>query len=555
MYTELQNKFLKILESDNKEEVDTIYNSLSEEDKNKIKNMHDHSSTFTSNIYSAANRHLKDETIKPPLPDHEIFKPYLSHLMNRISISNQGVDNYPAIKNIKNRASEQSDIIKKLANAKYNSFMKNYGDIVEVKQSDKEERKGSIDKFMYGLDLEDYKNSTKNTKDLHRINEFFKVIKGDKDLENHFFNKLNEVLTEKHAKNIDTFETDSSPSYHRALLYKEITRLAGEHEEHTDKFLDIISNALNIPAGKLTKIKQDSQFGGIDEVVKKVGEYATGLRDINFSTESEKHYDLKHLVKELGGAVPYSELKKMGYDLPNMGYNIKSSKDIITPETIDNHIETLPKQNLEVAHNTYNGNQQHSYNQKNLVKQFNLTPEKINELKKVPGSYELFKKINKMSEQSGHPVGSDTVGWVRYSQDDSGTHIDEIQTDFSDKTFKYEMDGGSPEVVNAIEHFNKTVWGGDHPSKVLHSGFLQHLRESGHANKPVHLWQDKIKAEIAGMDANKPLPTHMSEGYKKQPKKMGYKPSSYGDLPVQDNEEFHGYETWKKVLRKANNKV
>jgi len=41
--------------------------------------------------------------------------------------------------------------------------------------------------------------------------------------------------------------------------------------------------------------------------------------------------------------------------------------------------------------------------------------------------------------------------------------------------------------------------GGEHTNKILHEGFLQHLRNEGKAGTPIHIWTPDSKAPISGM--------------------------------------------------------
>ena len=65
----------------------------------------------------------------------------------------------------------------------------------------------------------------------------------------------------------------------------------------------------------------------------------------------------------------------------------------------------------------------------------NITPEIKAELKNA-GVLDDFRKLYNISKKSGHPVGPDTLGWVRYTNGTDGVHIDEIQSDFGQHLVK-----------------------------------------------------------------------------------------------------------------------
>lgn len=194
------------------------------------------------------------------------------------------------------------------------------------------------------------------------------------------------------------------------------------------------------------------------------------------------------------------------------------------------------------------GEQRHSRELSDVF-QLNLHPRQIKQMRKE-GIYGTFEKLYNASLNSGHPVGENGVGWVRYTEGDDGIHIDEVQSDFG-QSFVHQLkaakkkaedtnDTALKDRVNEyptehVERINQIVFGDNHPSQVLHDSFIQHLRNQGKQDKPVHIWHVDSKAPISGMKRDEPVPVHMKETYEKQPKKMGYEPSSYGKLETQSN--------------------
>jgi len=277
---------------------------------------------------------------------------------------------------------------------------------------------------------------------------------------------------------------------------------------------------------------------------------------VSTSVSAEPHYDLKHKVKELGGAVHYSQLKALGYNLPAMGYKINSSKDIITPETVDNFIKSIPESTLHnfgISNSIYKKTaQNHDIMKNNYVKQFNITPEKLSHIKNDKHLNSFFSKVMSSSIVNGHPVNPDrtTVGWVRYTPGEDGIHIDEIQSDYSKNNLhKIAYDEGySPELVDELHGI---LWGTDNSNHVVHNAFLQHARDNGYDGTPVHVWQAESKKKLADLNKERATPVHMIETYDKHPKKMGYQEDMYGTISAQSNPMHRKKTTWSKTLRKS----
>jgi hypothetical protein len=160
---------------------------------------------------------------------------------------------------------------------------------------------------------------------------------------------------------------------------------------------------------------------------------------------------------------------------------------------------------------------------------------------------------------------------VRYTQNQDGTFIDEIQSDISNSLVKkarsqaQKMDMGDDYVnhmaakAEAIypdthhKKINEILFGGKDASEVLHEGFNQYLRDTGHVGKPIHTWNANSKAAISlgTEDETEAIPAHMQRTYDQVPKKMGYTPAQYGELSTQSDSELKHLRTQKTVLRKS----
>ena len=157
------------------------------------------------------------------------------------------------------------------------------------------------------------------------------------------------------------------------------------------------------------------------------------------------------------------------------------------------------------------GQQQHS-TEESQVFQMNLHPETIKELKNE-GVWDTYQNMYDESHMSGHPVGENGIGWVRYTKGEDGIHIDEVQSDFGqgfarDIKRAQEMaaqgNQAAKELVkkyptDTVDKINNIVFKNKHPSQLLYDSFFQHLRNTGQDDTPVHTWNVESKAPISGL--------------------------------------------------------
>lgn len=211
--------------------------------------------------------------------------------------------------------------------------------------------------------------------------------------------------------------------------------------------------------------------------------------------------------------------------------------------------------------------QRHNYDHSDVF-QLNWTNKHVKQMKEA-GVYGTFQKFanNSKTDDSIHPEGPNTIGWVRYTKGDDGFHIDEIQSplgqDFHKSRAKQRraIEQGNLAPADAEKHkeqlahmdkINEILFGGTtkHPNNVIHDAFHQYLRDQGHTGKKVHIFQLPEAQEKGGHRRDQPA-AHMRETYDKWPKKQGgYKPAKYGEIQTQYGDRWKGKNTWGKVLRK-----
>lgn len=264
-----------------------------------------------------------------------------------------------------------------------------------------------------------------------------------------------------------------------------------------------------------------SQLGGISRVKVSFAEKLRAARDF---------------LEERGGSAHYKELEKIGLNPKALGIeHLRNPKNQhIASQDVQNEIDKHPSMEYAVGHTKWTSSlQNHWTKTPNYVFQLKMTPEIEKKLKDAL-VWDDFQKLHKMSYGSGHPVDEKTLGWVRYSMGpEGGAHIDEIQSDLGQHTARQlehlEREGvtqrdveevrqhagdeaaaqvqaqaGSDVKRNSrhmrygVETASDIVWGGKHPSEVLHHAFLQAMRDSGLHGADVHIWTAEPKSEISG---------------------------------------------------------
>lgn len=240
---------------------------------------------------------------------------------------------------------------------------------------------------------------------------------------------------------------------------------------------------------------------------------------VSVSLNTGKLRQARDMALRNDGAVHIQDLRKVGLDPAGLKIeHLKDNKGKIPAQAIQSVIDSIPKANFNVSTGVYKtGAQTHDTSQPSKVFRLDMSPEKKQELKDA-GVYDQFKKIAELSKRSGHPVKSNTIGWVRYSDNADGFHMDEVQSDFGQSLAKQvseirrkqaagESLGTDDSAIkdldeNQILKINDILFGKAHPSQLVHEGFLQSLRDSGHVGNKVHIWQTEPRSVIAGMNRN-----------------------------------------------------
>jgi len=350
------------------------------------------------------------------------------------------------------------------------------------------------------------------------------------------------------------------------------------HKDFNAQHIDTIVRKNPYLAVKHLKDHKDFNAQHIDTIVQKDPDAAARyLKDhpiyqakylnkpISFSSNTEKLRKLRDIAESNNGVIHAKQFAKYGLNENAFGItHLKDAKGNYSAQAIQNHIDSLPKHSYYYSKNIWEGGQRHTDKPQNVF-QLNITPE-IKDKLQNEGVLDTFNEAHNILYSSGHPVHKGTLGWVRYNKAGNNYHIDEVQTDLSHNNLSK-----LPAIVNSLhgnddnkknkllqlftpdklKKMHNILFSNQHPSKLIHEAFLQHMRNKGKVGSWVHIWQAEPKAELAGQDTSKDLPVHMKVGYDEVPLKMGYEAATYGNRKPQTNKELHGAGTWQAPLRKS----
>ena len=293
-------------------------------------------------------------------------------------------------------------------------------------------------------------------------------------------------------------------------------------------------------------------------------------KPISFSSNTEKLRKLRDIAESWpnNGVIHAKQFAKYGLNENAFGIaHLKDAKGNYSTQAIQNHIDSLPKHSYYYSKDIWEGDQRHTDKPQNVF-QLNITPE-IKDKLQNEGVLDTFNEAHNILYSSGHPVHKGTLGWVRYNKAGNDYHIDEVQTDLSHNNLSklpaiadslhsnQKIDDNKKNELlqlftpDKLKKMHNILFSGQHPSKLIHEAFLQHMRDKGKFGSWFHIWQAEPKAELANQDMSKDLPVHMKVGYDEVPIKMGYEAATYGDIKPQTDKDLHGAPTWQAPLRKS----
>jgi len=244
---------------------------------------------------------------------------------------------------------------------------------------------------------------------------------------------------------------------------------------------------------------------------------------------TERLRQLRDKIEGMGGKVHQKQLP----GLPPSLKPLLDAKGHITSQAIQTALDAVPTTEYWAGNSPehkWDGVQRHS-NEDSTVFHVNYTNDHVRQMKEA-GVWNTFHRIQTMLTRpdiTQHPLGPTTIGWVRHTGSNDGTHIDEVQSDLAQARLTSEFRQAG---INIPEDhltkikgilFGKRKTGQD----LLAETFLHHHRQDpANHGRAMHWPSHEIKQ---AQGANPPLDT-----YKRLPKDLGFSEGGkYGQLKTQ----------------------
>jgi ADP-ribose pyrophosphatase YjhB (NUDIX family) len=258
------------------------------------------------------------------------------------------------------------------------------------------------------------------------------------------------------------------------------------------------------------------------------------------SVSTEKLRILRDKIEGMGGNVHKNKLP----GFPASLVPFTDAKGFITAVGVQKAIDSLPKEEYWVGdYAPWTGGQRHSQENSNVF-QVEVTTNLVNRLK-AEGAFGLYARLQRYLAHAGHPTGIRSIGWVRWTGDKTGIHMEETQSDLSQARIGDEVGVKYEPQANAA--MRKVLWGSRKTAQdLLAETFMHWMRQDPDmVNTPLHWPSHELKTS---MGADPPQDT-----YKRLPADLGFeeKAGRYGQLPTQSSKQLKDKPTHISKVRKT----
>lgn len=218
-------------------------------------------------------------------------------------------------------------------------------------------------------------------------------------------------------------------------------------------------------------------------------------------------------------------------DYPNLKEKWKGifgDKQNLTSEEIQHKIEKLPKHKYDITYRKWRPGLQNINHRDQVVMRLDLDNDTLKDLYKDKGLRDTFAKLQEVSQRSGHPTNPSTIAWARVdTTDPKHWMIDEVQSDFSSAARDYLHNNNGEE---AAENIDKIIKKNGNWRETLIHHVLDLAKKHGVESVSTHTPESKA----AHTGASK-VHTVYKDSYQKVPRAMGFKSTSYENLPLNEH--------------------
>ncbi|HLD91696.1 MAG TPA: hypothetical protein VI911_11915 [Patescibacteria group bacterium] len=239
-----------------------------------------------------------------------------------------------------------------------------------------------------------------------------------------------------------------------------------------------------------------------------------------------QHEMLKDYADQNGGSIDVGKMHKMFPNLKDTWKQIFGNQGKLSSKEIQEKIDQIPKTKYNVSYRNWDGMQRTNGNEQ-VVFRLDHSPESLSKLKEDPELYDTFKKVQEVSQRSGHPTNLNTIGWARVDTSNPKHWLtDELQSDFGSTARDYLKREGAHDKAG---HMDKIIQHHKDWRENLLNLVIKEAKKHGVEKVSTH--SPESKAAHTGADKAHSV---YNDSYKKVPRKMGFLPSKADSLPLDD---------------------
>ena len=246
--------------------------------------------------------------------------------------------------------------------------------------------------------------------------------------------------------------------------------------------------------------------------------------------EDQHFYEMvQDHAKANGGSIDVGTMNKLYPSQKEKWKKIFGDKGKISQDEISQKLGELPKTKYDISYGKWDGSKMQNVNDRDqIIFRLDHSSESLKPLMEDPSLYETFKKVQKVSKQSGHPTKDNTIAWARVdTTDPKHWLIDEVQSDFGKTVTRYLKEQGAEEKA---DHIDKISAHHKNWRESLTNAVLKEARKHGAEKVSTH--SPESKASHTGSNT---IHSVYKDSYQKVPRQMGFQPTHPKELPLSDS--------------------
>lgn len=253
----------------------------------------------------------------------------------------------------------------------------------------------------------------------------------------------------------------------------------------------------------------------------------------HYGEDQHYHEMVRDHAKANGGSIDIGTLNKLYPTQKEKWKKIFGGRGKLTHEEASQKVDELPKTKYDISFGKWDGAKMQNINDRDqIVFRLDHSIDSLKPLMDDPSLYETFKKVQKVSKQSGHPTKDNTIAWARVdTTDPKHWMIDEVQSDFGKTVTRYLKEQGADDKA---DHIDKISAHHKNWRESLTNAVLKEAKKHGADKVSTHSPESK-----ANHTSSQTIHSVYKDSYQKVPRQMGFQPSSTDSLPLTDSASEH----------------